>query len=107
MGPRYVVIKKGEHGSLLAAPDALALFPAYPLETVRDPTGAGDVFAGGLMGRLAGGRRLVTAAVRQAMLYGTVAASYAVESFSLDRLLAIGREEVEERLRRLRVMARF
>ncbi len=107
MGPRYVIIKKGEHGSLLAAPRALALVPAFPLETVRDPTGAGDAFAGGLMGRLAAGRSLSAEAVRKAMVYGTLVASFAVESFSLDRLQALELSEIEARARQLRAMVRL
>jgi sugar/nucleoside kinase (ribokinase family) len=103
MGPRFVVVKKGEHGCLLIHKDGIAALPAYPSETVIDPTGAGDSFAGGMMGHLAlagekGGENPVTFAhVRRALAHGTIAASFTIESFSLDRLASLTREELDRR----------
>lgn len=98
MGSRAVVVKKGEHGAFLFTSEFRFFAPAYPLQEVFDPTGAGDSFAGGFMGYLAGrgasdGRRL-----RRAMLYGTVTASYACEAFSVERLRAVTEAHVAARL---------
>jgi sugar/nucleoside kinase (ribokinase family) len=89
LGPRYVIIKKGEHGSMFISRQAVFLLPAYPLDEVIDPTGAGDSFAGGLIGFLATQKSVTPAAIRQAMMHGTIMASYAVESFSIAKLAAI------------------
>ncbi len=100
LGPRFVVIKKGEHGSILVHKDGLAALPAYPTEQVVDPTGAGDTFAGGLMGRLAvaGGNDPGSySAVRDAMAHGTILASFNVESFSLERLQGLTIDDVHAR----------
>ena len=100
LGPRFVVIKKGEHGCILVHKDGICALPAYPTENVVDPTGAGDSFAGGLMGRLAarGGRDLGSfKSVREALAHGTIIASFNVESFSLDRMRNITRKEVDAR----------
>ncbi len=106
LGPRAVIVKKGEHGSLLVSRRDVALVPAFPVEVVRDPTGAGDAFAGGLMGALARARAITPAALRRAMVGGTVAASFAVEAFGLDRLAAAGPAAFAERRRRFRAMIR-
>ncbi len=106
LGPRYVLIKKGEHGSILFSRDDTFIVPAYPLESVSDPTGAGDAFAGGFMGSLAAHGKTDTAAIRRAMLYGSVVASFAVEDFSLDRLEGLSRAEIEDRAARFRDMFR-
>lgn len=100
LGPRFVVIKKGEHGCILVHRDGLCALPAYPTEHVVDPTGAGDSFAGGLMGRLAsrGGDDLGSyESVREALAHGTIVASFNVESFSLERMRAISKIDVETR----------
>ncbi|MHC5011128.1 MAG: PfkB family carbohydrate kinase [Planctomycetota bacterium] len=96
-GPRFVVVKKGEHGSFLFSRDRSFALPSYPLETVVDPTGAGDSFAGGTLGWLAGtgGRRVGD--VCRAMLYGTVVASFTVSDFSLDVLGGLDRAQLERR----------
>jgi sugar/nucleoside kinase (ribokinase family) len=109
MGPRYVVIKKGEHGAMLVSKAGVFLVPAYPVDVVRDPTGAGDSFAGGFLGALAqaraGGRGAIRESeVRQALLYGSVIASFNVEDFSLNRLQVLKRSDVEARLRQLKQM---
>jgi cytidine kinase len=101
-GPRFVIVKKGEHGAFLFAKDRAFALPSYPLEDVRDPTGAGDSFAGGLMGSLAAAGRAGTADVVHAMVYGTVTASFAVSTFSLDGLAKVSRAEVEARATELR-----
>jgi sugar/nucleoside kinase (ribokinase family) len=106
MGPRYVIIKKGEHGSMLFSKHGLVLVPAYPLDEVHDPTGAGDAFAGGLMGVLARAPRFTPSAIRRAMVYGACVAAFAVEAFSLEKLQAIRRAGIEARVRRFRRMIR-
>jgi len=98
MGPRVVAVKKGEHGCLLLADGAWFAGAALPLENVVDPTGAGDTFAGGFMGYLAGADVGDPAAFRRAVAYGTVLASFACEGFSLEGLVPVTREDVEARL---------
>jgi sugar/nucleoside kinase (ribokinase family) len=97
MGPRVVVIKRGEYGALMLSDRAFFFTPAYPLESVFDPTGAGDTFAGGFMGYLASRGLTDPASARRAMVYGAVMASFTVEDFSLERLRRVTREEIEER----------
>ena len=104
MGPRFVAIKKGEHGSILFSKHGTFLMPAYPLEDVVDPTGAGDTFAGGFLGALARAGEISDSAIRRAMLYGSVVASFGVEDFSLDRLKTTNRAKIEARARALRRM---
>ncbi len=98
MGPTFVVIKKGEHGGLAIVGDDIISLPAYPLPVVKDPTGAGDSFAGGFMGYLAEAGAIDAAAMKKAIAYGTVTASFTVEDFSLDRLHNVTREELDGRL---------
>ncbi len=100
MGPDYVCIKKGEHGSILFSKRGIFLMPAYPLEVVKDPTGAGDTFAGGFMGALARAGRVDEKSIRQAMHYGSVVASFGVEAFSLDRLARLTSADITQRYRR-------
>lgn len=107
MGPRYILVKRGEHGSMLFAGDEILIMPAHPLEEVVDPTGAGDSFAGGLMGRLAAGGRVTTAAIARAMLYGSVVASFNVEAFSLERLGGLSLDDIETRAAGFRRMCRI
>lgn len=104
MGPRYVLIKKGKHGSALFSKDGAFLLPAFPLREVKDPTGAGDSFAGGLIGYLAQQDQTDAATLRAAMLYGSVVASFGVEDFSLDRLARLTKREIEQRVRAFRRM---
>ena len=106
LGPRYVIIKKGEHGSMLFSKHGLVLVPACPVDKVRDPTGAGDAFAGGLMGVLARARRITPLTVRRAMVYGACVASFTVEAFSLEKLQAIRRADIEARVRQFLRMIR-
>jgi sugar/nucleoside kinase (ribokinase family) len=107
MGPRIVVVKKGEHGVLLFDEAGAFAAPAFPLETVFDPTGAGDTFAGGFMGYLAGAGEVNDAALRRAVIMGSTLASFCVEAFSLDRLLTLTRPEIEERYRLFRGLTAF
>lgn len=106
MGPQYVVIKKGEHGAMLCSEQGLALIPAFPVEHVVDPTGAGDCFAGGCMGFLARTRatRIDEALLRRALLHGSVVASFGVEAFSTARLERLTLPEIEARVEALRAM---
>ncbi len=107
LGPDYVLIKKGENGSVLfSKKGGVFLMPAFPLESVLDPTGAGDTFAGGFMGALAAGGRISEHAIRKAMVYGSVVASFGVEAFSLERLQTLTRDQIEDRAREFRAMTR-
>jgi len=108
MGPAFVAVKKGEHGAILVHRDGVAVLPAYPaeLEHVVDPTGAGDSFAGGMMGHLAASGRSDFRAIQAAMAWGTVTASFTIESFSLDRLASISRADIERRMEQFRAAAR-
>lgn len=107
MGPRFCVIKKGEHGSLLVAQDDLFIMPAYPTVQTVDPTGAGDTFAGAMLGHLANAGRSDSEAIRSAMARGSVVASFVIESFSVTALADVTPALVEERLSRLHRMAQF
>jgi len=108
MGPRYVVIKKGEHGAILISKDDPPfLCPAYPLLEPKDPTGAGDTFAGAMMGYLAATDDLGAFNMRRSIIYGTIAASFTVEDFSVEMLKQISWEDIEERFRIFRTMVEF
>lgn len=107
-GPRVVVAKQGEYGAALFTADGFFALPGMPLEDVRDPTGAGDSFAGGFLGYLDGhDGELDEACLRRAMGYGTVLASFNVERFGTERVAALTREEIEGRLAELHAMTRF
>lgn len=101
LGPSLVVLKKGEHGAFAVGRDVHFALPAYPVENVVDPTGAGDAFAGGFMGYVASSQNTEPATLRRAMLYGTVTASFCVEGFSTEGLLARTRGDVETRFNEL------
>ncbi|HEY8900560.1 MAG TPA: PfkB family carbohydrate kinase [Chthoniobacterales bacterium] len=108
MGPKYVAIKKGEHGCLLFGEGEFFSCPAYPLEDIHDPTGAGDTFAGGLAGYLAKrGGRVTFSALRSAVVHGSVLASYNVEKFSLERLRTVTAEDITQRFELFRMMSQF
>ena len=104
LGPRAVVIKRAEYGALLVTGDRLFWTPAYPLEEVRDPTGAGDAFAGGLLGHLARAEKLDDRTLCEAVLHGTVCASFAVEDFSVDGIERADAAGVERRVRELHAL---
>jgi sugar/nucleoside kinase (ribokinase family) len=107
MGPKTVIVKRGESGALLFHEHGVFAAPAYPLERVVDPTGAGDTFAGGFLGYLAKVRDLGPQAVRRAMFYGSVMASFCVEDYSLDRLRGLSDGEIEGRYRAFRDLTHF
>ncbi len=107
LGPRFAVIKKGEHGAMLVTPDDIFVLPAYPSENVKDPTGAGDSFAGGMMAYLAAIGRMDGAALKGAIARGTAVASITIEAFSLDSLAAADAQQVEARLGELKAMVAF
>jgi sugar/nucleoside kinase (ribokinase family) len=107
MGPQTLLIKRGEYGVLSFAPNSIFAVPAYPLEEVFDPTGAGDSFAGGFMGYLAQVNDLSEASLRKAIVYGSVVASFVVEDFSLRRLHTLTRDDIERRYRQFVSLTEF
>lgn len=107
MGPKAVVVKQGGYGALLFNGRSVFSAPAYPLETVFDPTGAGDTFAGGFMGYLASTMNFTEESMRKAVIFGSVMASLNVESFSLDRLRSLDYREIEERYREFKKLTHF
>jgi sugar/nucleoside kinase (ribokinase family) len=109
LGPKTLVLKKGEHGVLMFSEAGSFAAPAYPLEQVFDPTGAGDTFAGGFLGYLAaaGGLQGGDGALRRAVVMGSALASFCVEAFSLDRLLTLTRPEIDERFRLFKRLTHF
>lgn len=107
LGPKFVIIKKGEHGALFLSASESFVMPAFPLSDVVDPTGAGDSFAGGFMGYLASVGKADQASLKTAMAYGTVVASFNVEDFSLRRFQRTEREEIDRRLDSYRSMMSF
>lgn len=107
MGAKAVIVKRGDSGALLFHQDGIFAAPALPLADVRDPTGAGDSFAGGFMGALARSAALDAPAIRRAMIYGSVLASFCVEDFSLNRLQRLTRPEIAERFRAFHALTQF
>ena len=107
MGPQMVLIKRGEYGVLQFSDSSVFATPAYPLEEVFDPTGAGDSFAGGFLGQLARSRDQSQGGLRRAIVYGSVVASFTVEDFSLNRLQRLEHHEIEERFRRFKLLTEF
>lgn len=106
MGPKILVVKRGAYGALLFHPEGTFFVPAVPLREVIDPTGAGDTFAAGVVGSIAADGALDFAALRRAVLTGTVMASFACQGFSLDRVLTVDRAQVEARLEELLILIR-
>src|SRR3954463_16032729 len=107
MGPRYVIIKKGSHGSILSGPKGFFICPAYPLHKVVDPTGAGDSFVGGMMGYLATAQGSIDNNLRRAMIYGTVVASFCCEGFGLNRTTKVTRAQIQSRVKELENLVKF
>lgn len=107
MGPKFVVIKKGEHGAMFFSEHETYVLPAFPTENVIDPTGAGDSFAGGMMGYLAEKDNFEPETLKEAMAYGVLVASFNVEDFSLERMKTIERYDLEDRMRAYRQMLSF
>jgi len=106
-GPTFAVIKKGEHGALLITPQGATPIPAYPARKVVDPTGAGDSFAGGMLGFLASTGNVSPASLRRAVVRGTIASSFTIEAFSLDRIKNVTRDEFEHRVQEFLGMLRI
>jgi len=107
LGPAYVVIKQGSHGSILSSPRGLFICPAYPLQKVVDPTGAGDFFVGGMMGYLAATKGPIDDHIRRAMTYGSVVASFCCEGFGLQRTTKVTRAQINQRVKELERLTRF
>jgi sugar/nucleoside kinase (ribokinase family) len=107
LGPKYVIIKKGSHGSVLSGPKGFFICPAYPLHHVVDPTGAGDSFVGGMMGYLASAKGSIDANIRRAMVYGSVTASFCCEGFGLNATTKTKRADIEKRVKELEKLTRF
>jgi fructose-1-phosphate kinase PfkB-like protein len=107
MGPKTLVVKQGEYGALLIENDSIFSAPGLPIEDIHDPTGAGDTFAGGFMGYLASKGDLSRVGLRKAVIFGSVMASFNVESFSYDRLRTLTGEEIEARYREFSDLAHF
>lgn len=118
LGPRHLIIKKGEHGSMLVTGGRIFILPAFPLENVIDPTGAGDSFAGGFIGYLAAQKKITAAglrragaeafaAMRRAMIHGTITASFACEDFSIDRLSALKPGHIRQRVEKFLKIVRI
>jgi sugar/nucleoside kinase (ribokinase family) len=107
MGPKYLVIKKGEHGALLFYNDQVFFAPALPLEDVFDPTGAGDTFAGGFIGYLARTRDISFENMKRGIIFGSAMASFCVEKFGTERILNLKQEEVEERVQEFVDLVQF
>ena len=107
MGPKYLIIKKGEHGALLFHGMHVFFAPALPLEEVFDPTGAGDTFAGGFMGYLSNSGDISFESMKRAVIYGSAMASFCVEKFGLQRLLEISAEDVDERVQEFIDLVQF
>ena len=107
LGPSTIVIKRGEYGAMMITKDVVFAAPAYPLENVFDPTGAGDTFAGGFLGYLASRREHNDQEMRRAIIFGSVLASFTVEKFSLDRIREITVSDIQERYRSFRALTHF
>ena len=106
-GPRTLIIKRGEYGALMFSEGKIFLAPAYPLESVFDPTGAGDTFAGGFMGYLASTMNFEESNIRKAIIFGSVMASFNVESFSLDKIRSLDYSEIEGRFNEFKKLTHF
>jgi sugar/nucleoside kinase (ribokinase family) len=107
LGPKAIVVKRGEYGVMMITSDAVFVAPAYPLENVFDPTGAGDTFAGGLLGYLASRQTIANRELRRGIVFGSILASFTVEKFSLDRLREITLADVQERYQDFRALTHF
>jgi sugar/nucleoside kinase (ribokinase family) len=107
LGPMALVAKKGENGAVLISPGGVFIAPAFPIESVMDPTGAGDSFAGGFLGYLASVGDVSLAGIKRGMIHGSTVASFAVEDFSVQRLVALGPEDLQERFDMFRELTRY
>jgi sugar/nucleoside kinase (ribokinase family) len=107
MGAKTLIVKKGEHGAMLFARDHVFCTPAFLLESIYDPTGAGDTFAGGLIGYMAGKNAVDLPSLRQAIVYGSIMATFTVEDFSVGRLAAVTKKDIQSRFRQFQKLTCF
>ena len=107
LGPRMIIVKRGEYGALMFSNNSVFAAPAYPLHSINDPTGAGDTFAGGFLGYIASIDRFDEQAIRQGIIFGSVMASFAVEDFSLNRLISLTMSEIRERFKEFKKLSHF
>ena len=107
LGPQYVIIKKGEHGALLFGDDGIFCLPAWPLAEVKDPTGAGDTFAGAFLGHVASSDRISTKVLRRAVVYGSTMASFCVQGVGVEALAAVTEKQIRDRIREFRELTAF
>ncbi len=107
MGPKILIIKKGEHGALLFTDSGIFVAPAFPLESIYDPTGAGDTFAGGFIGHLSRCETITDSELRRAVLYGSAMASFCVEKFGTEKIAALDLLEIEDRFQSFRELSRI
>ena len=107
MGPKTLIIKKGEHGALLFTDNGIFVAPAFPLESIYDPTGAGDTFAGGFIGHLSRCEKITDVEMRRAVLYGSAMASFCVEKFGTEKIAALDLLEIEDRYQSFRELSRI
>ncbi|MCL2348874.1 MAG: PfkB family carbohydrate kinase [Planctomycetaceae bacterium] len=107
LGPKFVIVKKGEHGAIFVSQYDIYVIPAFPTDNVVDPTGAGDSFAGGMMGYIASQGKADGETIKKAIVYGTIVASFQVEGFGIDRLRQLTRDDIEQRLEKFRKMVEF
>ncbi|MDB6052847.1 MAG: PfkB domain protein [Verrucomicrobiales bacterium] len=107
MGPKYVIVKKGEHGAILSGPNGIFVAPAFPLEKVMDPTGAGDSFVGGMIGYIASQKGTVDSKIRRAMVHGSVVASFCCEGFGLQQTTRVTSAKIAQRVKTLEKLVRF
>ena len=107
LGPKYVIVKKGEHGAILSGPKGMFISPAYPLMHLVDPTGAGDSFVGGMMGYLSTAKGSIDTNLRRAMIYGSVTASFCCEGFGLNATTKVTRKAIDQRVKELEALVKF
>lgn len=107
LGPKYVIVKKGEHGAILSGPSGMFVAPAFPLHKVVDPTGAGDSFVGGMIGYLATSKGSVEANLRKAIIHGSVVASFCCEGFGLKKTTTVTKKQIADRVKKLEKLVKF
>jgi sugar/nucleoside kinase (ribokinase family) len=107
LGPEFTVIKKGENGALLFFEDMIFPAPAYPLDAVVDPTGAGDSFAGGFLGHIAQQKKKTVNVMKEAVIYGNVMGAFAVQDFGVSSLLSLSKSDIQNRYVKYRDMVSF
>jgi len=107
LGPKMIIVKRGEYGALMFSNNSIFAAPAYPLHSINDPTGAGDTFAGGFLGYIASIDKFDEPSIRQGIIFGSVMASFAVEDFSLNRLISLRMDEIRKRFKEFKKLSHF